>query len=168
MSQELKAELTRVQALRASVQDTIDYLTDERINVTVDPMQIDSLKKDLAGWDDYVLELEEQISLMEPPPVKVVAQSGTPSTSTTFNQIKRKSLKGMADDPDVIAWRAASANVEGWKAELERIGFKPSDDDGYEEYDNAEFNIKHWTAEWTRLDKIVDDKRIRLAQEEHS
>ena len=79
----------------------------------------------------------------------------------------------MADDPDVIAWRSASSSVAGWKARKESInteiqngGRSGSFEALRDEAAEADFNIEHWTAEWTRLDKIVDDKRIRLSQEE--
>jgi hypothetical protein len=97
-----------------------------------------------------------------------------------LNEIKRKSLKEMADDPDVIAWRAASASVKSWEAERDRLlDVLNSPDETLDICINentrrknrelcadAKYGVKYWRDEYARLDKIVDAKRIRLAQEE--
>jgi hypothetical protein len=79
-----------------------------------------------------------------------------------YDGLKLRPLSDMAHDEDVIAWRAAGKSLESWRTKLKQLSTDDeiSDEDYDAAVDEAQFNIKHWTTQYTELEKVVEAKRL--------
>jgi hypothetical protein len=101
-----------------------------------------------------------KVSTNERSPKSKDATGSNPARS--YNGLKLRPLAEMADDPDVIAWRAAGKSLEAWRTKLKQLATDDeiSDEDYDAAIDEANDNIKHWTTQYTELEKVVEAKRL--------